>query len=213
LPERLAAEIDAAPPALHLVRQRHERVELDRPARHAVELAQQPAVGLVVALDERARDDLDRAVVELRQHRRERQDLLRRSVVRRHLTPVVRDVDVELRRREADRALVHRLADERLHGDDLVRRRAALGAGVAHDVAADRGVTDVRAHVHGDAAVERVQELAEAAARPAETLRERVGRHALHPRQHLREPAHVLALGGREREAAVARQHRRDTVP
>jgi hypothetical protein len=107
----------------------------------------------------------------------------------RHLAAVVRHVDVELRGGETDGPFVHRLPHERLHPDDLVRRRAALRGVVAHHVPTDRRVADVRPHVDRDPAVERVEELPEAASRPAKARREGVGRHALDAREHLREPA------------------------
>ena len=72
------------------------------------------AVVVVVAGEERARDELDRAAAELARAR----DASATSssgcgVVRRHAAAVVRDVQLELRRREADRAVAHRGADER----------------------------------------------------------------------------------------------------
>ena len=108
---------------------------------------------------------------------------------------------------------MHRLPHERLHRRDLVVAGAPLGRGLAHHVTADRGVPDVGAHVDGDAALERVQVLPERPARPAEARPERLDRHALHARQHVREPGGVVGLGGREREAAVAGEDGGDAVP
>ena len=51
---------------------------------------------MVVTVQERAGDELDRAAPELVQHRRQRDQLDRGRVVRRHTAPVVRDVQIEL---------------------------------------------------------------------------------------------------------------------
>ena len=171
------------------------------------------ALGLVVPLRVRVRDDLDRAVVELGEHRRERHDLVARRVVARHLAPVLADVHVELRGREADRALAHALAHELLHRGDLVGGRGALARVVAHHPAPHRAVADVAAGVDAELPLVAIPEVAEAPAREAEALLERRLRHAFDAAQHPGEPRHVLGLRGREREAAVAREHGGDAVP
>ncbi len=143
----------------------------------------------------------------------ERDELVGRGVVRRHAAAVVRDVQLELRRREADRAVGQRGADEHLHRRDLVGRRRALRRVVAHDEAADRAVAHVGADVHADAALEPVEEGAEATAPVGDALGERVGRHALDPAEHLQQPRDVLGLRRREGEPAVAGEERGDAVP
>jgi hypothetical protein len=65
-------------------------------------------------------------------------------------------------------------------------------------------VTDVRAHVDANTAVEVGEEVAEAPTPERDAGRERVGRHALDAAEHREEPAEVLGPARREREAAVA---------
>jgi len=74
-------------------------------------------------------------------------------------------------------------------------------------------MTHVHADVHPDAAFEVGEELADGAAGERHTREERVGGHALDAAQHREEPRQVLGPARREREAAVARDDRRDAVP
>ena len=208
-----ARELERLEPTGGRRHQRRQRVHLDGLARRTGHRAQQRAVALVPAGDEAARDELERAGVELAQHAGERHQLLGRGVVRGHLAAVVRDVDVELRRAEAERSLPHRIPHQVAHRLDLVGARRAHRGVVAHHEAAHRRVADVAAGVHRDAPGEAPPVVAEAPALPAEPDRQRFGRHALDARQHLGQPADVVRAGRREREAAVAGEHRGDAVP
>jgi hypothetical protein len=73
-------------------------------------------------------------------------------------------------------------------------------------------VPDVAADVQRELAFEPAPVVGEAAAAPAEALAHRVARHPLHAREHAGEPVDVLGPRGVEREPAIARQHRGDTV-
>ena len=70
------------------------------------------------------------------------------------------------------------------HRGHLVGRRVALEGGVAHHVVADRAVTDEEPGVDTEAAVEPVEELAEALPLPVDAGFERGERHALDLGQH-----------------------------
>src|SRR5215471_18876935 len=85
----LVYPVEGALPAEGVRVARDQRVELHGLARDAVDLEQEAAILLVVALAEGARDDLDRAAVELREHGAERRDLLRGGEVARHGAPVL----------------------------------------------------------------------------------------------------------------------------
>ncbi len=89
--------------------------------------------------------------------------------------------------------------------------RAPDGA-LAHDEAAQRRVPDEEAGVHGDAAVEPADPFAEGAPVPGQAGPQRGERHALDPRHHPRDVVDVLRRHGRQREAAVAAEHRGHAV-
>src|SRR2546425_415419 len=66
------------------------------------------------------------------------------------------------RGRKAERAVIHRLADQLLHRRELFRRCLdALGRGLAHYVAADAGMAHQRADIDAAALAERVQVIAD----------------------------------------------------
>ena len=136
-------ELEAAGPPLGRVGQQRERVEVHRPARRPGQREHQLAVGIVVAVQERARNELDRAAAHLPQHARQGDELFRTRVIARYAAPVVGDVQLELARREADRALVERLAHQHAHLRDLTLGRGSLRRIVAHHVAAHGAVPDV----------------------------------------------------------------------
>ena len=111
---------------------------------------------------------------------------------------------------EADGAVRHRVANDRLHLRDLGGARLAPRRVVAHHVGSHRGMADVGGDV-GDAAA-RAQlrhVLAEGLEAPVDAGAQRVDRHAF----DLGEVPHrQLAIGGparRDREAAVADHRRR----
>ena len=83
---------------------------------------------------------------------------------------------------EADRAVRHRVADDRLHLRDLVGARLAPRRVVAHHVGAHRGVADVGGDVGDAAALAQLRHvLAEALEAPVDAGAQRVDRHALRP--------------------------------
>ena len=164
LRERLVAELQHVLPAHRMLRRRREDVELDRLPRHPVQAQQQRSVFFVVPLGEAARNDLDRAVVELGEDRREGEDLFGGGVVRRHLAPVIPHVDVDLRGRKPDGPLPHRSPDELLHLLDLVVGRSPFGGIVTEDPPANSAMADVPAGVHTEPSLEATPELTEAPA-------------------------------------------------
>ena len=94
---------------------------------------------------------------------------------------------------------VERLADERGHRVELVvgRRLRVVGAAVAHDVGAQRGVGDVRADVDACAAcaLERVEVLGERLPVPREALGQRGAGDVLDAFEQADQP--VVAVGAR----------------
>src|SRR5438477_274098 len=74
-----------------------------------------------------------------------------------------RRIAAVLRRgREAERAVIHRLADQLLHRRELFRRCLdALGRGLAQHIAADAGMAHQRADIDAAALAERVQVIAD----------------------------------------------------
>ena len=180
LAPRLVREGEARLPAVGAGgEERREGLDLERAPGGAVAGEEELAVGGVHALDEAARDDLDRAVPELGEHPGEGHHLVGRRMVRGHPAAVVRHVNVELRGGEAERALAQGGAHEVLHGRHLGRGRAPLRGGLAHHAAAHGRVPDVAAGVHAQPALDAPPEVAEGAARPAEARRQRRARHAL----------------------------------
>ena len=83
-----------------------------------------------------------------------------------------------------------------LHLLDLVVGGHADRRVVTHDEPAHRAVTDVRADVDADAAVEAGEEIAEGPAPERDAGRERVRRHAFDAAQHRQQPAEVLGRLG-----------------
>ena len=209
----LVRELEAARPAVRRVRHLREGVEVHRATGGTGEIEDEIAVVVVVAVEKGAGDELDRAPPVFVEHGCQRDELDRRRMVRRHAPAVVRDVQLELRRREPVRTIVEGLAQERLHRRDLVGRRVALRRVVAHHVAPQRAVPDVGGHVHTDAAFEAVEEVAERAAREVDAGRQRVGRHPLDPAEHEHQPRDVVGAGRGEGEPAVPGEEGRHTVP
>ena len=120
------------------------------------------------------------------------------------------------RRREAERAGVDRITDERGHRRDLVggRRRALVEGPVAHHVVADGRVPDHAPDVHtlGDA-VEPVEVAGIALPVPRKPVEDALPRDVLDRLHHRGQVAVVLGVHGREGHAAVAHHDRGDAVP
>ncbi len=98
---------------------------------------------------------------------------------------------------------------------DLVVGRGAFVARFAHDEDAHRGVPDVAREVDQRAPrLDRVEVLREGLELvPRHAREQRVGRHVLDVLQRAHEQLAVLGPHGRDREAAVAGDDRRDAVP
>ena len=109
-------------------------------------------------------------------------------------------VRVDLGGGEAERTLVERGVQRRLHGDHVLGVGRAPDRALAHDEAAQRRVADQEAGVHRDPAVEAAQPLAERAPVPGQAGPQRGQGHALDPRHHPRDVVGVLG-----RRAAPAR--------
>ena len=154
-----------------------------------------------------------RAPVVVGEHAGEGDQLLRLGQVRRDRPAVVPDVEVELRRREPDRTIGQRDAQQAAHRVDLLRRGGPLRRLVAHHPPPERAVAHIGSHVDADATVEPVEEVGERPTAEGDTLDQRIGRHALDTAEHLQQPPHVVGLGRREGEPAVAGQHSGDAVP
>ena len=210
---RSLGELQAPRPPVGRVWHRRQRVQVHRASCCTGHRDHERAVVVGVAVQERARDELDGAASELGQHRRQRHQLLRCRVVRRHAATIVRHVQLELRRREPDRAVGKRGPYQRLHCCNLVIGCRALRRVVPHDVATDCAVPDVGAHVHADPALQPTEEVAERSAAERHAFGERVGGHAFDPAQHLEEPRKVGGLRRREGEPAVAGEQRGHAVP
>ena len=122
-------------------------------------------------------------------------------------------VRVDLRGREAERALLAapRAAPPPWRPGPRASAVPPDGA-LAHDEAAQRRVADEEAGVHGDAPVEAADPVAEGAPVPGQAGAQRGQRHALDPRHHPRDVVDVLGRHGRQREAAVAAEHRGHAV-
>ena len=149
---------------------------------------------------------LHRARAEFAQHVGEREDLLVVGPQRgdRHALRI--EVALLTRAGEADRAGLHAVAHDRLHGLDLIVGRGALLAVLAHRVVAHGGVADQRAGIDAEALVE-----------PVHVLRERLpidvdGAQHLHRDgfdigQEFGHALFVAAAHRGQRERAVAEDH------
>ena len=134
--------------------------------------------------------------------------------VRRHGPAVVPDVQVELRRREPDRALGRARRASRPH-------MASISSGVAARSDASSPITHRRSAQWPTlaATLTPIRPSSPSRKSPNDPPREgdarrpALGRHALDPAEHLQQPADVVGLGRREGEPAVAGEHGGDAVP
>ncbi len=144
----------------------------------------------------------------------EREELVLGGERARHRTPVHRPVAQRARRREAERAGLHRLTHDDGHRRDVVGsgrfvRRAAL----AHRIGAHRAVRHLHADVDRErAAVERVEVLGERLPAPVHPLAQRRTGDVLDAFHQPDEPLLGTGAYGREADAAVARDDRGDAV-
>jgi hypothetical protein len=113
--------------------------------------------------------------------------------------------------READRARLHRFADQRLHRSNLRVGRCAQGSITTHDESAHAAVSDVRCDVDRAALTAQLSEvLRKGFEPPIDALAQDVERHALDVREIAHRPLAVLGLAGCDGEAAVADHCSRD---
>jgi hypothetical protein len=158
----LARDVDELHPAGPTVAQEgepHDRIHVHRLPGRLAHRQHQLAIGVVVPLEVRTTDELDHPVRSPREDRGERDQLLGRSHVRGHWLAVLVDVHLELTRREADRAGVERVDEQRLHDADLVGGRVARPGVVAHGVSAERAVPDLERRVHAEGTLESAREV------------------------------------------------------
>ncbi len=102
---------------------------------------------------------------------------------------------------------------EPLHLRELRVGRLVPNRVVAHHDMPDRGVTAEEAGIHRDPPLlDTIEVVAEALPVPRHALLQRGQRDAFDPRHQPRQVVDVFVAAGREREAAVAAEHRRDTM-
>ena len=115
--------------------------------------------------------------------------------------------------REPDGAAVDRLAHQSRHLALLVDRRVLLDAAFAHHEVAQRPVSDHARDVDAGAeAFDGVQVAAVVHPVPGQARQDRLARDVLDGLHHAGEKLAVLGSAGREGDAAVADQRRRDAV-
>ena len=120
---------------------------------------------------------------------------------------------VEPRGREPEGAGDQRLVEHRGHGAPFLGRGGPVPRVLTHDEHAQRGVTDLRGDVHGARQrAERVEVFGKGRPAPRHRLGEHRRWHVFDVREHRAQPLALLGVEGRERERAVADEHRGDTV-
>ena len=144
------------------------------------------------------------------------QQLVGRGRQARRRPPVARTVVDRPGGREAEGPGPDPVGRQPAHRLDLVGRRdlGVLGAPVAHHVAPQCAVRDLRGHVHGvGQSVEHVEVLREALPPPADALGQRRARDVLHALHQGDQPVVTVGLHRREPDATVAHDHGRDALP
>ena len=119
------------------------------------------------------------------------------------------------RGREAERAGLHALLDDRRHLLDVFGVGfLILRAAVAHHIGADRAVRDLRADVDGHRqGLEEVEVFGEGLPAPLHALGEGAAGDVLDALHEADQPVALVRRGGREADAAVAHHDGGDTVP
>ncbi len=143
----------------------------------------------------------------------EPQHLFARRRTRRHRIAVAVVVRRRLRGRKAHRAGVEGVVEEAFHLPQLRVAGLVAHGVVAHHDAPQRRMTAEESRIHRDASlVDPIQVVGERLPVPRHALLQRGQRDTFDARHQAREVVHVLVAAGREREAAVAAEHRRDAV-
>src|SRR5205823_5740930 len=115
-------------------------------------------------------------------------------------------------RRDAQRAALERLGNERAHPRYFVVGGFALDALLAHHSVAHGDVADEPADVDADAPLEPVQVVAVAAPAPGDTRHQRLARHGLDAHEALDQRVLAARLDGGEGQPAVAHDDGGHTV-
>ena len=170
--------------------------------------------GPLVELGPDLRDDLERRTGELSGDASELDELARGRVARRHHVAVGVVVGAGIGRGEPEATRAETVAEETLHGFELVGGRLARARVRTHDDAADRGVTHHEAEVDADVAVDAVEVLGGGLPVPRHARSQRLDGHAFDAGQHAQEVLTVGRVVGQRRdgEATVAGKRGGDTV-
>ena len=160
-----------------------------------------------------ARRGEQRALAGLARGAEQRVDLVARGETARDRLAVDATVGEREAGRESGRARSERFANEPTHLLDLVGRRGALVRRVAHDEEPQGGMTDVGGEIEARAAAaDRVEIFGEGLEIPDDARGQGRGVHVLDVLERVHDHVVMLRPGGRDREAAVARDHRGHTL-
>jgi len=208
LPGRLLHVLEVRAPPPRLARLLEQRVVHDRPSAGL----RDPAEQLVLQLGVGAASALDDAGAGLAKHVGQREQLrLGRAGGRDALAYDVEVIHVP-RDREPERAGLERLAHQAPHRLELLGRRLAVGALLAHRVEPDGRVTDERADVDAEPLADRLHVFGEALPVPRHARLEDVHRDRLDVGEHAGELLALLLLHGRQGQRAVTDDDRRRAV-
>ena len=196
-----------------------EGAERDGPARLHREVAQAHVIvaeggGVRLLAADGLAGQLEDTGVELAHHADQPAHLVPRGQAAGHRPAVGRLVNRRARGGEADGARLDGLAQLALHQPDVVLARRLLERALAHDVAAERAVADVARVVDAlGQGLDGIEELGEGRPRPRDACGHRRARDVLGPLEVADDQSLVLLAARRQREAAVAHDHRGDAVP
>ncbi len=158
------------------------------------------------------RDELERGAGMRGDHLAQREQLVHRRVTRRHGLALVVVVRRRPRRREPHATRGEPLSEQALHLVLLAGRRMPARRILAHHDPPDRRVSDEEPRVHRELVLEPIEVLRRRRPVPRHALRERFEGHALDPCEHPHQVVAVLGAERRDREPAVASDHRGDAV-
>ena len=189
-----------------------EHVPVDRPVRQERHGGEEVDLLLGETVETAGHDQLDGGPVVLAHGGGQALHLLPAGRARRDGLPVPVVVRVHLGGRKPERPLSQGSVQRRLHGIEVRRARRAADGALAHDQPTQRRVPDEEARVDRDAAVQVAEPLPEGGPVPGEAGAQRGERHAFDPRHHPGDVVGVLRRQRRQREPAIAAQHRRHAV-